>query len=61
VEPVSLLHVGESSGFMPRSGMAGSSVNTITNFLRNQKTYFQIACTFAVPPAMEECSSSSTF
>jgi hypothetical protein len=33
VEYVSLLHVGASSGYMPRSGIAGSSGLTISNFL----------------------------
>jgi hypothetical protein len=32
---VSLLPVGASSGYMPRSGNAGSSGNTMPNFLRN--------------------------
>jgi hypothetical protein len=31
---VSLLHVGASFGYMPRSGIAGSSGNTMSNFLR---------------------------
>ena len=38
VEHVSLLHVGSSSGYMPRSGIAGSSGNTMSNFLRNHQT-----------------------
>ena len=41
VEHVSLLHVGASSGYMPRSGIAGSSGNTMSNFLRNHQTVFQ--------------------
>jgi hypothetical protein len=32
---MSLLYVGASSGYMPRSGIAGSSGNTMSNFLRN--------------------------
>jgi hypothetical protein len=32
---VSLLHVRKSSGYMPRSGKAGSSGSTMSNFLRN--------------------------
>jgi hypothetical protein len=32
VEHVSLLHVGASSGYMPRSGIAGSSSRTMSNF-----------------------------
>jgi hypothetical protein len=38
---VSLLQVGSSSGYMPRSGIAGFSVSTMSNFLRNSQTYFQ--------------------
>ena len=37
VDHVSLLHVGASFGYMPRSGIAGSSGSTISRFLR----YFQ--------------------
>ena len=33
-----LLYVRASSGYMPRSGIAGSSGNTISNFLRNCQT-----------------------
>ena len=32
VAHVSLLYVGASFGYMPRSGIAGSSSNTISNF-----------------------------
>jgi hypothetical protein len=42
---VSLLYVGESLGYMPRSGIAGSSGNTMSNFLRNCQTDFQSGCT----------------
>jgi hypothetical protein len=45
VEYVSLLHVGASSGYMPRSGIAGSSVNNMFNFLSNRQADFQIGCT----------------
>ena len=45
VEHVSLLHVGTSSGYMPRSGIAGSSGSTMSNFLSNCQTYFQNGCT----------------
>jgi hypothetical protein len=40
VEHVSLLQVGASSGCMPRSGIAGSSSRTTSNFLRNRMTDF---------------------
>ena len=33
VEHVFLLHVGAYSGYMPRSGIAGSSGSTMPNFL----------------------------
>jgi hypothetical protein len=45
VEHVSLLRVGASSGYMPRSGIAGSSGNTMSNFLSKRQTYFQSGCT----------------
>jgi hypothetical protein len=45
VEHVSLLHVGISSGYMPRSGIAVSSRSTMSNFLRNHQTDFQSGCT----------------
>jgi hypothetical protein len=45
VEYVSLLHVGASSGYMPRRGIAVSLGNTMSNFLRNRQTDFQSDCT----------------
>jgi hypothetical protein len=42
---VPLLDVGASSGYMPRSGIAGSSGTTMSNFLRNHQTNFQSGCT----------------
>jgi hypothetical protein len=35
VEYMFLLHVGSSSGYMPRNGIAGSSGSTMSKFLRN--------------------------
>jgi hypothetical protein len=45
VEHVSLLLVGTSSGYMPRSGITGYSGKTMSNFLRNHQTNFQTDCT----------------
>ena len=46
VECLSLLHVGVSSGYMTRSGIAGSSdSSTMLNFLMNCQTDFQSGCT----------------
>jgi hypothetical protein len=45
VEHVSLLHVGASSGYMPKSGIAGPPGSTMSNFLRNSQTDFQRGCT----------------
>jgi hypothetical protein len=44
VEHVSLLHVGAYSGCMPRSGIAGSSGSTMSNFLKNRQTDLQSGC-----------------
>ena len=44
VKYVSLLHVESSSGYMPRSGIAGSSGGTMSNFLKNHQTDFQSGC-----------------
>jgi hypothetical protein len=43
VKHVSLLHVGASSGYIPRSGIAGSSGSTMSSFMRNLQTDFQSA------------------
>jgi hypothetical protein len=45
VEHVSLLHIGASSGYRPRSGIAESSSSTMSYFLRNCQTDFQSGCT----------------
>ena len=46
VEHVSLLHVGASSGYMPKSGIAGSSGSKYyVQFLRKYQTDFQNGCT----------------
>ena len=37
---VSLLYVGASLGYMPISGITGSSGSTMSNFLRNRQTDF---------------------
>ena len=41
---VSLLHVGVSLEYMPRSGITGSSGCTMYNFLRNRQPNFQSGC-----------------
>jgi hypothetical protein len=45
VEHVYFLPVGTSSGYIPRRGIVGSSGNTMSNFLRNHRTYSQSGCT----------------
>ena len=45
VEHVSLLHIVASLGYMPMSGIAGSSGSTMSSFLRNHQTDFQSGCT----------------
>ena len=42
---VSLLYVGASLEYMPRSGIAGSSGRTMFNFLRNRQIDFKSGCT----------------
>ena len=60
VEYVSLLHVGASSGFMSRSGIAASSGSTMSNFFEEPPNWFPELYQHAIPPPVEECSSSST-
>jgi hypothetical protein len=45
VENVLLLHVGAPSGYMPSSGIVGSSNSIMFNFLRNRHTDFKSGCT----------------
>ena len=45
MEHVFFLPVGTSSGYMPRRGITGSSLSTMSNFLRNRQTDFQSGCT----------------
>jgi hypothetical protein len=45
VDHVSFLPVGNSSGYMLRRGIAGSSDSIMANFLRNLQTDFQSGCT----------------
>jgi hypothetical protein len=45
VEHVPLWHDGILSGYIPKSGIVGSSGRTISNFLRNLQIDFQRGCT----------------
>ena len=50
-----------SSGYMPRSGIAGSYGGFSPSFLKNHHTIFQSGCiSLHFPPAMQECSLFST-
>jgi hypothetical protein len=53
---VSLLYVGATFVYMPRSAIPGSSGNTISNYLRKHQTDFQSGFyQLAIPPKIEEC------
>ena len=68
---VYLLYIGVSLGYMPRSGIAGSSGSTMYNFLRNHQTDFQSGCislqlhqqwrSFPPPPQPRQHLLSSKF
>jgi hypothetical protein len=45
VEHMPLWHGGSSFGYIPKSGIAGSSDRSISNFLRNLQNDFQSGCT----------------
>ena len=45
VKHLSLWHGGASFGYIPKSGIAGSSGRSISNFLRNLQIDFQSGCT----------------
>ena len=49
VEHVSLLHTWESSGYMPRNGIAGSSGSVMLSFQKKRQTDFQSSCTNCIP------------
>jgi hypothetical protein len=44
VEHVSLLKVGTSFRYIPRTGIAGFSGSTMSTFLRNHQTDLQSGC-----------------
>jgi hypothetical protein len=48
-------------GYMPRSSIAGSSGRTMSSFFEKPPDLFpEWLYKFAIPPAMEECSTFST-
>jgi hypothetical protein len=56
VEHVSFLHVGVSSSYMPRSGRAGSSGNTMSNFRGTAKLIYRV-----VVPACNTTNNGGVF
>ena len=58
VEHVHLLHVGESSGYMPRSGIAGSFGSDMPSFLRDCQTDFQSGCILTTVGKQREMSTA---
>ena len=60
VEHVSLLHAGESSGYMPRSGIAGSSGREVPSFRGTARLISRVVVPICNPTSSEECSSFST-
>jgi hypothetical protein len=54
MEHVPLWPGGASFGYIPKSDIAGSSGRSISRLIS------RVVCQFAIPPAMEECSSFST-
>ena len=60
VEHVPLWHGGASFAYIFKSGIAGSSGRSISNFLRNLQVDFKCLYQFTIPRAMEKCSYFST-
>ena len=50
---MSLIHVGASSGYMPRSGISRCSGSTMSNFLRNFQRTFKVIETAKTMGALE--------
>jgi hypothetical protein len=62
VEHVSLLYVRTASGYMPKSGIAGSSGSIMSTFIRNNQSDFQSGCTsLQSHQKVEEYSSFSRY